>query len=212
MRSRVLLVDDHPVVLEGICQLLATAHDFEVVAQATSATEALLAAGRLQPDLIVLDLMLPNAVATDICRELRASIPGVRVVILTAFDDRPLLRAALEAGASGILLKDVHKLDLVRALREIRAGRTVVDERVVEGLLVRGQHRADTSADMNGPLTPRECEVLGLIARGMTSKEIARALHLAPNTVRSYSQSLLAKLGAHNRIEALAAARRLRLI
>ena len=213
-RTTVLIVDDHPVVLDGVRQLLASAGDFVVVAEATSGATALEAARREQPGLVVLDLRLPYVLAPDLCRELRAVVPRARIVILTAFDDRALLQACLDQGAAGVLLKDVHDFDLMCALRDIMAGREVVDERVLQGPSTRAGrlHFGDDEATVYGPLTPREYDVLRLLARGLTTKEIAGTLHLTTNTVRSYAQSLLMKLQARTRIEALAAARRLRLI
>ena len=213
-RTKVLVVDDHPVVLDGVRHLLASAGDFVVVAEATSGVAALEAARRERPDLVILDLRLPDLLAPELCRELRAALPRATIVILTAFDDRALLQACLHQGATGVLLKDVHDLDFLRALRDIRAGRVVVDERILQDPCARARrlHFGDDGATVYGPLTPREYEVLRLLARGLATKEIADTLHLTTNTVRSYVQSLLLKLQARSRIEALAAARRLHLI
>jgi len=208
--SKVLLVDDHPVVLKGVRQLLASTGDWEVVADATSGKEGLELARREHPDLIVLDLRLEDCLAADLCRELHSAAPDAKVVILTAFDDPEPLRACIREGASGVLLKDVKDLDLVRTLRRVKAGETIIDKRVH---LDRGDSPNELPKDARDPsLTPREYDILRLMARGMTDKEIAAALHLAPNTVRGYSQSLRAKLHARNRIQALGTARQLRLI
>jgi two-component system response regulator DesR len=210
--GRVLLVDDHPVVLQGVRQLLAGTDEFEVVAESTSASEGLAAARREQPDLIVLDLRIGDALAPDLCTRLRLAAPRARIVILTAFEDEALLRACLQAGAAGILLKDAHGLELVQALRRVRAGETVLDERI--DVRRRGSARGmrtDEGAAYES-LTPREHEVLRLMVSGLTSREIGEELCLAPNTVRTYTQSLLSKLHAKNRIQALATAKQLRLI
>lgn len=137
--------------------LLASAGDFVVVGEASSGAAALEAARREQPDRIILDLRLPDMLAPNLCRELRSAAPGARTVILTAFDDRALLQACLDQGA-GILLKDVHDLDLLCALREVRAGRTVVEERVMQHPCNRARqlHLGDDGATVYGPLTPRE--------------------------------------------------------
>jgi len=211
-RSRVLVVDDHPVVLQGVRHLLTGAGDFEVAAESTSADEGLAAARREQPDLILLDLRIADVLAPDVCTRLRLAAPRARVVILTAFDDEALLRACLQAGAAGILLKDAHGLDLVQALRRVQAGETVLDERIDARRLGRPQPLRTDEGAIYEPLTPREHTVLRLMVQGLTSKEIGEELSLAPNTVRSYTQSLLSKLHARNRIQALATAKRLRLL
>jgi DNA-binding NarL/FixJ family response regulator len=211
-RGRVLLVDDHPVVLQGVRHLLAGTDELEVVAESTSAEDGLAAARREQPDLIVLDLRVGDALAPDICTRLRSAAPAARIVILTAFDDEALLRACLQAGAAGILLKDAHGLDLVQALQRVRAGETVLDARIDPKRPGRPQPRRTDEGAVYQPLTPREHEVLRMMVSGLTSKEIGEELSLAPNTVRTYTQSLLSKLHAKNRIQALATAKQLRLI
>lgn len=201
-RTRVLLVDDHPIVISGIRRLLAYAPDFEVVGQASNARDAVETAIGSDPDLILLDLHLPDVRSADLCRRLRATVPDAQVVIFTAFVEAPLLRSCLAAGVAGVLLKDSVELDLVSDLRKIRSGRVVIDDRV--------QASADSSSEQRLPdasLTQREHQVLRLLAEGMSGKEMATALGLAPNTVRSYCQSLLSKLQSTSRIQALANAR-----
>ena len=201
-RTSVLLVDDHPIVISGIRRLLALAPDFEVVGQASTGNDAVEAAIAVDPDLILLDLHLPDVRAADLCRRIRTTVPSAQVVIFTAFVEAALLRSCLSAGVAGVLLKDAHELDLVGDLRRIRSGRVVIDDRV--------QATADSAADphqFDATLTQREHEVLRLLAEGMSGKEMATALGLAPNTVRSYCQSLLSKLQSSSRIQALANAR-----
>jgi DNA-binding NarL/FixJ family response regulator len=207
-RCRLLLIDDHPIVLQGVRYLLTGSSEFQVVAECTSADDGVTAARREQPDLVVLDLRIADVLAPEVCTRLRSAAPLARVVILTAFDDDALLRACLNAGASGVLLKDAHGLDLVDALRRVRSGETVMDRRLDS------QPRPLRVGDdlVVEPLTPREHEVLRLMAQGLIGKEIAGELSLAPNTVRSYSQSVLSKLHASNRVQALATAKRLRLL
>ncbi len=202
-RTRVLLVDDHPIVISGIRRLLAYAPDFEVVGQASTARDAVETALATAPDLILLDLRLPDVRSADLCRRIRATVPSAQVVIFTAFVEGALLRSCLSAGVSGVLLKDAHELDLVSDLRRIRSGRVVIDDRVQATA-------AETATDphlFDATLTQREHQVLRLLAEGMSGKEMATALGLAPNTVRSYCQSLLSKLQSTSRIQALANAR-----
>ena len=202
-RTRVLLVDDHPIVISGIRRLLAFAPDFEVVGQASNAHDAVESAIAAAPDLILLDLHLPDVNSADLCRRIRATVPSAQVVIFTAFVDAVVLRSCMAAGVAGVLLKDAAELDLVGDLRRIRSGRVVIDERV--------QATADAAAAeprvLDATLTQREHQVLRLLAEGMSGKEMATALGLAPNTVRSYCQSLLSKLQSSSRIQALANAR-----
>ena len=209
INSRVVLIDDHPIVLHGVRHLLADASDFDVLAECTTADDGVAAARRGQPDLVLLDLRIADVLAPDVCTRLRSAAPGARVVILTAFDDEVLLQACLKGGAAGVLLKDAHGLDLLEALRRIRAGETVIDKRL--NPRPRALHDTDND-DVFEPLTQREYEVLRLMARGLIGKEIAGELSLAPNTVRSYAQSVLSKLHATNRVQALATAKRLRLL
>lgn len=211
-RRSVVIVDDHPVVLQGAARLLSAASDFEVAGTASSGEEAVAIVRNRKPDLIILDLRLPDMLAPELSKRLQAEAPGAKVVIFTAFDDALLLRAALEAGAAALLLKDVHEFDLLRALRRVCAGELIIDERIDVDLqgIARLERRPARGTD--GRLTPREQDVLHLLARGMSSKQIALELKLTPNTVRSYSQRLLSKLGAHSRIEAVAKARSLRLV
>jgi DNA-binding NarL/FixJ family response regulator len=204
----VLLIDDHPIVLQGVRHLLAGSPEFEVVAESTIAEDGVAAARREQPDLVMLDLRIADVLAPDVCTRLRLAAPGAKVVILTAFDDEALLRACLTAGAAGVLLKDAAGLDLLAALRRVRAGETVIDAR----LDPHARPLRDGDDAVFEPLTPREYEVLRLMARGLMSKEIASELSLTPNTVRSYAQSVLSKLHATNRVQALATAKRLRLL
>jgi two-component system nitrate/nitrite response regulator NarL len=202
-RTRVLLIDDHPIVISGICRLLAFAPDFEVVGQASNARDAVERAIATAPELILLDLHLPDVHSADLCRRIRATVPSAKVVIFTAFVDAAVFRSCLSAGVAGVLLKDAAELDLVGALRRVRSGRVVIDERV--------QATAEAAADeprlLDATLTQREHQVLRLLAEGMSGKEMASSLGLAPNTVRSYCQSLLSKLQSSSRIQALANAR-----
>lgn len=209
MAATVLVIDDHPVVIDGIRQLLAEEPDFTMVGEATTGEGGVELAGSLRPDLVVLDLKLGDNFAPHFCRLLSEVSSSSRIVIHTAFDDREPLRACLNAGAMGVVLKDAN--NLVDALRRVMAGELFVDPSLVEDPRVRAMSLGDDGG-LYESLTLREYEILCVIALGRTSKEIAEEFHLAENTVRSYIQSLLVKLHARNRIEALATARQLRLL
>jgi len=211
-RHTILVIDDHPVVLKGVRDLLGSSSDFRIVGEAITGKDGLELARSLQPNLVILDLRLPDAVAPNLCAQLRQLAPYAKVVILTAFDDRPLIQACLNAGVSGVLLKDLDEEDLLTKLRRLLVGETVVDERVLSGELKRGRSIQTDSASPYVSLTAREYDVLRLLAQGLTSKEIGCQLALSTNTVRGYTQSVLTKLQAHTRIQALATARKLRLI
>ena len=203
----VLIADDHPIVLHGVSRVIAEAPGFRVRGTAATAEECIELATRFQPDALVLDLRLGDALAPDICAAVRVRTPLTEIVIFTAFDgDALLLDACMSKGASTVLLKDAHQLDIVRALRQTLSGEAVRESGATRYVPVK---RGD---DVQRRLTAREHEVIRMFARGMTSKEIAESLHLAPNTVRSYGQSILRKLGSTNRVQALLEARRQRLL
>ena len=207
--ARVLVVDDHPIVIDGVRQILADTVDLQLVGEAADPAAAEALAAQLRPDIVILDLKLGEHLAPPLCRTLLGVSPGAAIVIHTAFDDPEPLRACLNAGATGIVLKGTR--DLVEALRSVLDGNVFVDPSLTD----LPAERAQNLPGLNGcgvSLTTREYEVLCIMALGRTSKEIAEELHLAENTVRSYVQSLLQKLQARNRIEALAKARHLRLL
>ncbi|TCK25896.1 response regulator [Pseudonocardia endophytica] len=204
----VLIADDHPLVAHGIERVLV-GDDFAVVAVCHSGAATLEAAPRLRPDLVLLDVRLGDMDGADVCRRLGDEVPGARVVVLTAFGDAGHLRRCLESGAAGVLLKGTLDLDLARALRDVLDGRMVVDAGVARELETAG----GILATPGGPqLRPRELDVLRLMAAGTTTREIAGTLGLTVNTVRTYTQSLMTRLDAHTRVQAIVRAQQLRLI
>lgn len=206
---RILLVDDHPVVLDGLRALLETVPGFEVVGAATDRDTAVSLAAELRPDAVVLDLRLHGSFAADTTTSLKAVSPGAVVLIHTATEELEPVRAALRAGADGAVFKDAR--DLVPALRAVLAGGRYVDERLNRRPGSR-RVKPSGSGELVEPLSPREYEVLCAFALGHSTRDIAADLFLAESTVRSYTKSLLTKLGAHSRVEAVAAARRVSLI
>ncbi len=193
----VLVVDDHPVVRDGVSLLLRYDPAMTVVGSAETGRAAIQRAGELKPVLILLDLRLPDMLAPEVIAELRRVHPAGRIVVFTAHGDHQGVRAALDSGAHGCLLKDVAGTDLVAALRQVLKGDRVVDPRIFPD---DGQ-RSDALA--RSGLTRREYEVLRLAAQGQTNPEIAESTGLARNTVKTYLQSALHKLGARNRVEAI---------
>lgn len=205
---RILLVDDHPIVLDGVRALLSTDPEFDVVGEASDRETAIRLAGELQPHAVVLDLRLQGSYAADTATSLKSASPGAVVLIHTATEELEPVRAALRAGADGAVFKDGR--DLVPALRAVLAGEgPYLDARLTTKP---ERRRSDANGELVEPLSPREYEVLCAFAMGQSTRDIAQALFLAESTVRSYTKSLLTKLGAHSRIEALAAARRVSLI
>lgn len=200
---RVFLVDDHEIVRRGIAQLIDAQHDLEIVGEAGTVREALRRIEATQPDVAVLDVRLPDGSGIDLCRSVRSAIPAVSCLILTAYDDDHALRSAVLAGASGYVLKDVRGPSLVTAIRKAADGATVQAPEILKR--VARELHPDTSPPSLEPdpgLSLRERQVLGLIADGMTNREIAERLGLAEKTVKNYVSGLLAKLGMERRTQA----------
>ncbi|KAA2257108.1 response regulator transcription factor [Solihabitans fulvus] len=202
MPIRVLLVDDHEVVRRGVRDLLDGEDDIEVVAEAGSVAEALVLAAAGRPEIAVVDVRLPDGDGVTLCRELRASADGPRCLVLTAFDDEQALIGAIMAGASGYLLKQVRGQDLVTAVREVAAGRSLLDPVTTARVLER--MRRPAQEDELSRLTEQERKVLALIGEGLSNRQIAERLFLAEKTVKNYVTSVLAKLGMVRRTQAAA--------
>jgi two-component system, NarL family, response regulator LiaR len=190
---RVLIADDHAVVRQGLRTFLDLQEDIEVVGEAADGEEALNAAARLTPDVVLVDLVMPKVEGIEVIRQLGEHAPAARALVLTSFIDDDRLLPVLRAGAAGYLLKDVQPQELVEAIRTVHAGGAVLHPKVAARLL------EEVAAD---PLTPREREVLGLIGRGMANKVIARELSLSEKTVKAHVSSILAKLGVSDRTQA----------
>lgn len=197
---RVLLVDDHPIVREGIRALLEGVSDLEVVGEAGSGDEALARARALAPDVVLVDLVMPGMAAAELIRRLRAEIADARVLVLTTFIDARQVRETLAAGAIGYLLKDVEGSDLLRAIRAAGAGRPWLHPEAQRHLLQQVTARAEPAP--HDALTPRERDVLALVGRGRSNKQIAATLHLSEGTVKGYVSSVLDKLGVQDRTQA----------
>jgi DNA-binding NarL/FixJ family response regulator len=197
---RVLIVDDHSVVREGLRAFLELQDGLEVVGEAADGEEAIEAASRLRPDVILMDLVMPELGGVAAMRRLQEDAPDARVIVLTSFLDDDKLLPALRAGAAGYLLKNAEPQELARAVRVAHAGEALLDP-VVAARLV------ETLAAEDGPepldrLTPREREVLVLIGRGFSNKRIANELELSEKTVKTHVGHVLAKLGVTDRTQA----------
>jgi two-component system, NarL family, response regulator DevR len=206
--TKVFLLDDHEVVRRGIRQLLEDAGDIEVVGESGLAAEAAARIPALRPDVAVLDARLPDGSGIDVCRQVRSVDPTIRALILTSYDDDEALFAAILAGASGYVLKQIGGHDLVDTVRRVAAGQSLIDPSLTARVLERvrgGDQRPDELAD----LTEREREILALIAEGLTNRQIGERLYLAEKTVKNYVSSILAKLGLERRTQAAVLASRL---
>lgn len=199
----VVVADDHPIVLSGMRLLLSGSRFFQLVGEARTGAEAILRCEQFRPDVLLLDLRLPDLPAPTICDRIKERHPEIAIVILTAHPEEMAVRGCLKAGACACLFKDVNEQNLLSALMQVVHGRTVMDPRIAGAAVPRGER----AAAVEGALTVREHEVLALIARGLTTQEIGEALGLSPNTVKSHSRSLFTKLEAHNRVQALAMAK-----
>lgn len=198
---RVFLLDDHEIVRRGIADLLNSAPDVAVVGEAGSAAEALRRIPAAAPNVAVLDARLPDGSGIDVCRELRSAHPQLSCLILTSYDDDDAMFAAVLAGASGYLLKEIRGNRLLEAIRQVAAGRSLLDPSVAERVLLRLREGSREDPRL-AELTSRERDILDLIARGLTNRQIGEQLFLAEKTVKNYVSGLLAKLGMQRRTQA----------
>ena len=207
---RILLADDHPIVRDGLRAILGTQPDFEVVGEAAHGAEVLRQVDALRPDLLLLDLEMPRMDGVETLRQLRAEHPQVRVLVFTAFDTDERIMGALRAGAQGYLLKGTPREELFAAIRIVHDGGSLLQP-IVAAHLIR-QVVDPPSPAVHDPLTPREYEVLRLLARGLQNKEIAAALAITQRTVKFHVSAVFHKLGAGNRTEAVTIAAQLGLV
>jgi len=204
-RLRMLVVDDHEVVRQGLVSLLDRRSGFEVVAQAASVAESIAQAARFEPDLVIMDVRLPDGSGIEACREIRAARPETRVVMLTSYPDEEAVLSAIIAGASGYLLKQIRGRELVSALEAVGRGESLLDTAVTEKVLERVRRMASGSAsDELADLTGQERKILMLVAEGKTNKEIAAEVFLSDKTVKNYVSSILSKLNLQRRTQAAA--------
>ena len=205
---RLLVVDDHPVVRQGLRTFLETRPDFEVVGEAGDGESAVAEAARLRPDVILMDLVMPGTDGLEAITRIRAADPAARIVVLTSFASADQVVPALRAGAAGYLLKDAAPGEVEAAIRAVQRGEGLLDPAVTATVLAE-MARPGGSDPGYGSLTPREREVLGLLGRGLTNAAIARELVVAEKTVKTHVSSILAKLRLADRTQAALYAARL---
>ena len=202
---RLLVVDDHEVVRQGLVAVLDRRPNFQVVAEAGTVAESLEQARRHKPDIVVMDVRLPDGSGVEACREIRAELPGTRIVMLTSFPDDEAVLSAIVAGASGYLLKQIRARDLVAALEAVGRGESLLDPAVTERVLQRVRQIANGEVhDELSGLTPQERKILLLVAEGKTNKEVAAEVFLSDKTVKNYVSSILSKLNLERRAQAAA--------
>ena len=206
MTTRVLVVDDHPLFRAGLAAILEAAEDLTVVAEATNGAEAVELAGETRPDLVVMDLHMPEVGGVEATRRILLDHPAARILILTMLDDDAALAAALEAGARGFLVKGADRAQVLRAVRAVAAGDLVLSPAVADRLAPM-LSRAGRSHDAFPDLTARENEILLLMSVGRDNAEIAHELSLSLKTVRNYVSSILTKLQVPGRAQAIVKAR-----
>jgi two-component system response regulator DevR len=199
---RVFLVDDHELVRRGVAELLSADDEIEIVGEAATAAQARGRIAAVIPDVVVLDVRLPDGSGIDVCRSVRAANPAIQCLMLTAYNDEEALYAAVIAGAAGYVLKDIRGTGLVDAVRTVARGRSLLDPALVTeaSQQIHGETpRHDPRMDS---LSLRERQVLGLIADGLTNRQIGERLSLAEKTVKNYVSSVLGKLGLEHRTQA----------
>lgn len=196
MTIRLLLVDDHEVVRAGLRALLAGIEGMEIVGEAGSVAEAVREAARCEPEVILMDLRLPDGTGIDACREILSTAPRTRILFLTSYSDEQAVMSTVLAGAAGYVLKDIGHRALVEAIRSASAGQAILDPRITDPVVNRVR-RAEA-------LSAQEQRVVGLVVEGRTNKEIAAALGLSDKTVKNYLSNAFAKLGISRRAQAAA--------
>lgn len=201
---RVLLVDDHEIVRVGLRSVLGQNHGIVVAGESASMAEAVVLAGKLKPDVILMDIRLPDGSGVDACREILAAHPGIQVIFLTSYADDDSVLAAVMAGARGYVLKEIDSTSLLRAIHGVVEGQSILDPAVTDRAL-RWLRGFATDQDLpSGKLSAQEERVLALVAEGKTNKEIASALNLSDKTVKNYLATVFQKLRITRRAQAAA--------
>lgn len=199
----IVLCDDHELVRRGLRSVLEAVPGFQVIGEASDAEAAIATATELRPDVVIMDVRLPGRSGIEACRDILSECPGTRVLMLTAYADDEALFSSIMAGASGYVLKQVRGTDLVDAISQVAAGRSLLDPRVTARVLARVRGEAMAGEGMD-ELSAQERTILDLVAEGMTNRQIAEKVFLAEKTVKNYVSNILMKLGLSRRAEAAA--------
>ena len=202
-KIRVVLADDHAVVRKGTREFLEEEGDIEVVAEASDGEEAKALIRHHQPDVAILDIRMPKATGIEVTRWIRAEMPTLRVLILTAYDDDPFVMSALQAGANGYVLKTADVDELIAAVRAVYSGQSALDSVVTQKLMRLLAPKTPPPSQLIEPLTPRERQVLTLAAQGLTNRGIGRQLGISGRTVQGHLANIYGKLQVGSRTEAV---------
>ena len=203
--SRILIVDDHAMLREGMRNLLEQEKDFELAGEASDGEEAVQKAGELTPDIIVMDIVMPRLNGVEATRQIKSISPASAVLILTAYSDIRYIIGLLEAGACGYLLKNSPGRDVIKAIRAVRAGESVLDPEVTRKLVQRlaNLSKAPEEREPSGHLTAREMEILTWASRGLSNKEMSEKLFISLRTVKAHMTNIFNKLGCSSRTDAI---------
>jgi DNA-binding NarL/FixJ family response regulator len=212
LKTRVMVVDDHQVVREGVVSMLRAAGEIEVVGQAANAPEAIRRAKELRPDVMLLDIRLPGADGWEVCRTLSGLLPETHIVMLTSFEDEDYLFKALRAGARGYLLKTASHEEIIEAIRAVAEGRRSLSAPLVDKLVAQFSDMARKMERLESGLDQEEMDILKLLAEGATNKEIAEKAHWSEVSVKRKLQAIFDKLGVEDRTSAVVEAMRRGLI
>lgn len=202
-RIRVLVTDDHAIVRDGICALLALTGDIEAIGEATNGREALEMVARLSPDIVIMDIVMPLMDGLEATRRIRKEFPETRVIVLTQYEDREYVLPVIEAGASGFISKAAASSELTSAIRAVYRGDSFLSPSIARLLVEDYRQMASTgkNKDTSERLTDREREILKLLAEGYSTREIAQMLVISPKTVERHKSNLMGKLNIRNRLD-----------
>ena len=202
--TRLLIIDDHEMVREGLKAMLVTEPDFEIVGGASNARQALEMIEQLHPDVVLLDVRLPDVSGVEVCRTLTEHFPEIGVIMLTTFTDEQVIAQCIQAGARGFIIKDVERFDLKRSIRAVARGEAAIDPKAAVAMLAQLRRTPSVSVEPTSEaLSAQQLVILRLVAQGLSSREIGVQLYLSENTVKGYVQEILHRLNVKNRTEAV---------